>query len=212
MLEWLAGLAPIPPLVAALWIGVATLFGQASGEPHERRTSRIVLTACAGSLMIALILAVARLAGSLPDRVTLGRWLTSGDYQVDLVFATDGLSLALAALVALLCLFVARFAVNYMHREAGFHRLFMVLSLFTAAILLLVMGGNAVLTFVGCGYRSHDRYYGGHYRPGVVQGYYAAPVYVAPPPVVYGAYGYGYRYPQQREGVTVILPPIRIGF
>ncbi len=64
----------------------------------------------------------------------------------------------------------------------------------------------------GYGYRGHDRYYGGHYRPGVVQGYYAAPVYVAPPPVVYGAYGYGYRYPQQREGVTVILPPIRIGF
>lgn len=149
MLEWLAGLTPIPPLAAALWIGVATLFGQASGEPHERRTSWIVLTACAGSLMIALILVIARLIGPLPDRVTLGRWLTSGDYRVDLVFATDGLSLALAALAALLCLFVARFAVNYMHREAGFHRLFMVLSLFTAAILLLVMGGNAVLTFVG---------------------------------------------------------------
>ncbi len=44
---------------------------------------------------------------------------------------------------------VARFAVNYMHREAGFHRLFMVLSLFAAAMALLVTGGNAVLTFVG---------------------------------------------------------------
>ena len=66
----------------------------------------------------------------------------------------------------------------------------------------------------GYGYRDHDRrYYGGYYRPEVVQGYYAAPVYVAPPPpVIYGTYGYGYRYPQPRDGVTVILPPIRIGF
>jgi hypothetical protein len=34
---------------------------------------------------------------SLPDRVVLGRWLSSGDYRVDLVFATDSLSLALAS-------------------------------------------------------------------------------------------------------------------
>ncbi|MFO1421813.1 MAG: proton-conducting transporter membrane subunit, partial [Candidatus Competibacteraceae bacterium] len=149
MLEWLVGLVPALPLVAALWIGAAILFGQASGDAHERRTGRIALVACGASFVVALILAVARLAGSLPDRVLLGRWLTSGDYRVDLVFATDGLSLALAVLASLLCLFVARFAVNYMHREAGFHRLFMVLSLFAAAMALLVTSGNAVLTFVG---------------------------------------------------------------
>ncbi len=149
MLEWLVGLVPALPLAAALWIGVSISFGRTGGEAHERRTSRIVLAVCGASLVVTVALAVARFAGSLPDRVVLGRWLTSGDYRVDLVFATDGLSLALAVLVSLLCLFVARFAVNYMHREAGFHRLFMVLSLFAAAMVLLVMSGNAVLTFVG---------------------------------------------------------------
>ncbi|MEI2782888.1 MAG: NADH-quinone oxidoreductase subunit M [Candidatus Competibacter sp.] len=149
MPEWLVGLVAALPLAAALWIGAAILFGRASGEAHERRTGRIALTACGASFAAALALAVARIAGSLPDRVVLGRWLTSGDYRVDLVFATDGLSLTLAVLASLLCLFVARFAVNYMHREAGFHRLFMVLSLFAAAMALLVTGGNAVLTFVG---------------------------------------------------------------
>ncbi len=149
MLEWLVGLVMALPLAAALWIGVAILFGQASGEAHERRTSRIALAACGASFVAMLVLAAARFAGPLPDQVVLGRWLTSGDYRVDLVFATDGLSLTLAILASLLCLFVARFAVNYMHREAGFHRLFMVLSLFAGAMLLLVTGGNAVLTFVG---------------------------------------------------------------
>ena len=149
MLEWIVGLVPVPPLAAGLWIGVAILFGWASGEAHERRTSRIALAAGAASFVATLALVAARLAGTLPERLTLGRWLTSGDYRVDLNFVTDHLSLALMVWVSLACLLITRFAVNYLHREAGFHRFFMILSLFAAAMLLLVMGGNAVLTFVG---------------------------------------------------------------
>ncbi|MBL8258747.1 MAG: NADH-quinone oxidoreductase subunit M [Candidatus Competibacteraceae bacterium] len=149
MLAWLAALIPALPLAAALWLGAAILFGQASGEAHERRTSRIALAALGASFASALLLAVARFTGELPDQVAFGQWLSSSNYRVDLLFATDSLSLTLAVLASLLCLLVARFAVNYMHREAGFHRLFMVLSLFAAAMGLLVTGGNAVLTFIG---------------------------------------------------------------
>ncbi len=149
MLEWIVGLIPALPLAAALWIGGAILFGQASGEAHERRTSRIALAACGASFVAALALVVARLTGQAPDQVVLGRWLASGDYRVDLNFIADSLSLALLVLASLACLLVARFAVNYMHREAGFHRFFMILTLFAAAMALLVMGGNAVLTFIG---------------------------------------------------------------
>jgi hypothetical protein len=42
-----------------------------------------------------------------------------------------------------------RFSVSYMHRETGFQRFFMVLSLFIGAMLLIVLAGNAVLAFVG---------------------------------------------------------------
>jgi proton-translocating NADH-quinone oxidoreductase chain M len=149
MLEWIVGLIPALPLAAASWIGIAILFGQASGEAHERRTSRIALAACGAAFVAALALIVARSTGRWPDQVVLGRWLTSGDYRVELNFVTDHLSLALLALTSLTCLLVARFAVNYMHREPGFHRFFMILSLFAAAMALLVMGGNAVLTFIG---------------------------------------------------------------
>ena len=149
MLEWLVGLVPALPLAAALWIGIAILSGGASGERHERRTCRIALAAGAGSLVATLALVVARLIGEPPDPVILGRWLSSGAYRIDLNFVTDNLSLALMTLTALACLFVTRFSVHYMHREAGFHRFFLILSLFTSAMLLLVMSGNAVLTFVG---------------------------------------------------------------
>ena len=36
-----------------------------------------------------------------------------------------------------------------MHREAGYHRFFFILSLFSSAMLLLVLSGNAVGTFIG---------------------------------------------------------------
>ena len=149
MFEWIVALMLALPLAAALWISLAILFGRAKGEARERNTSGIALAASAGSLLAALALVAARLAGRLPEQVTLGGWLASGDYRVDLVFLTDHLSLALAVLAALVCVLVIRFAVNYMHREPGFHRFFLILSLFAAAMPLLVTGGNAVLTFIG---------------------------------------------------------------
>ncbi|MCC9000638.1 MAG: hypothetical protein LM522_14305, partial [Candidatus Contendobacter sp.] len=149
MFEWIAGLIPALPLAAALWIGIAILFGWASGEAHERRSSQIALAACTVSLIATLALVAARVAGQLPDQMVFGRWLSSGAYRIDLNFATDNLSLTLMTLAALACLFITRFSVHYMHREAGFHRFFLILSLFTSAMLLLVMSGNAVLTFVG---------------------------------------------------------------
>jgi hypothetical protein len=77
-----------------------------------------------------------------------GDWLTSGQVKIAFKLSTAGFNLALATLFALLLLVAMRFSVNYMHREAGFHRFFFILNLFAAAMLLLVLSGNAVFTFV----------------------------------------------------------------
>ena len=69
MLEWLVALILALPLAAALWIGLAILFGQANGEAHEPRTSGIALTASAGAFA-AIAPAHRRPAGrnSCPNR------------------------------------------------------------------------------------------------------------------------------------------------
>jgi hypothetical protein len=61
----------------------------------------------------------------------------------------DTLGLSMTTLVALLSLLALRFSVNYLHREGGYQRFFMVMCLFMAAMLLIVMAGNALLVFVG---------------------------------------------------------------
>lgn len=149
MLLELLPLAPLPPLLAVAGIGIGMLAGLLRGEAGEGLTSRIALSAAALSLLLVLATLVIRLLGGLDAQCVLGTWLRSGAYHIDIEFTLDALSLPVAFLFALLALLVLRFSVNYMHREAGFHRFFLVLSLFTGAMLLLVTAGNAALCFVG---------------------------------------------------------------
>jgi len=148
LLEGLA-LTPLPPLLAAACIGGGVLAGRIRGEAGEHISSRLALGAAGLALVQILALLVIKWLATLNSPLRLGTWLRSGGYHIDIEFSLDILSLPLAALFALLALMVLRFSVNYMHREAGFHRFFMVLSLFLGAMLLLTTAGNAALCFVG---------------------------------------------------------------
>lgn len=149
MLDWVVPLIPGLPMLAALVIGIGIVSGRIEGEPGERPTSNIAVGMTALSFILAIVAFGGHRAGLVSEQVVLGTWLSSDDYLVNVSFAPDGLSLALASLFALFSLMVARFSVNYMHREAGFHRFFLILSLFAGAMQLLVLAGNAVFTFIG---------------------------------------------------------------
>jgi formate hydrogenlyase subunit 3/multisubunit Na+/H+ antiporter MnhD subunit len=143
-------LIPLLPLLAAFWIAVGYLFGANRGEKGERMTGRIALSASALSLLLILVIdGVSLFYGVVPGQVVLGQWLAVGEYQVLFSFTLDALGLAMTTLVALLAFLAQRFSVNYMHREAGFQRFFIVMSLFTGGMLLLVSAGNALLLFIG---------------------------------------------------------------
>lgn len=141
-------LIPGLPLLAAVLIALDRLLGWNRGDEGERFTARLVLLA--GFLSLALVLWADvgyLLSGS--RHVVLLPWLHSGMYTASISFHLDTLSLSVATLVALVTLLVSRFSVNYLHREAGFQRFFMVLAIFTAAMQLIALSGSAVLAFVG---------------------------------------------------------------
>ncbi len=119
------------------------------GRPRSARRRAIALGAAALSLTAVLAADVMALIAGTPGQVRLGTWLASGDVVVRLSLTLDGLGLLMATLVAPICLATLKFSVHYMHREAGFRRFFLALSLFTGAMLTIVTAGNAVLTFVG---------------------------------------------------------------
>lgn len=148
-MDALAVLIPLLPLVAAAVIGIGHLFGQISGESGERTTANIATGAITLSCVLALTLLGADLLGKNTGSFNAGQWLRSGTLGIQVSFFTTGFSIILAALFSILLIIVTRFSTNYMHREAGFHRFFFILSLFSSAMLLLVLSGNAIGTFIG---------------------------------------------------------------
>lgn len=149
MSDWWLLLIPGLPLLAACWVAARVVFFRGRGDAAEYVSAYPVLSANVLSLLLIVVAAVRAVTTDAPQHVLLLPWLHSGTYHADISFRLDSLSLSVAAVVALLVLLVTRFSINYLHREPGFQRFFMVLALFAAAMQLIILAGSAWLVFVG---------------------------------------------------------------
>jgi NADH:ubiquinone oxidoreductase subunit 5 (subunit L)/multisubunit Na+/H+ antiporter MnhA subunit len=148
-MDALVVLIPLMPLLAAATIGTGHLFGLIKGEASEPFTALTASWAISMSCLLALALLGADVLHMNHGTFMVGLWLDSDSLNIVMNLITTGFNAKLAALFAVLLTVIIRFSINYMHREAGFHRFFFILSLFSSAMLLLVLSGNAVGTFVG---------------------------------------------------------------
>lgn len=151
MLEFIATLVIAAPLAAAMIIGLGILFRYLEDETSEQVVGKlsaavalISLLSVAGLLIYALLN-----PGQLPASLTLLDWFSSGQLSIEIALSLDMLALSIGSLFALLLFITQRFSINYLHRERGYFRFFMVLNLFTAAMLLIVLSGNAITAFLG---------------------------------------------------------------
>lgn len=149
MSEILIALAPLFSILATIWIAINQIIDQTCSDAREVDTARISVWAAALALFSMLGLDIIALLNGEPGQIHLGEWFSSGDFVIRLSFTLDTLGLVMGTLVALLVLMTMRFSVNYMHREAGFHRFFITMNLFSSAMMLIVLGGNVVMVFVG---------------------------------------------------------------
>lgn len=150
-------LVPGLPLLAVIAIGLRVLLGRDTGDAAEPLTVHLAALAAFGGLALLLVIDVLAWRHGLPGHRMLAVWFGSGNWQGSFSFLLDEISLPLSTLTALIGWLVIRFSANYLHREAGFHRYFMVLSLFLAGMQLVLLAGNGLLAFVGwemCGVAS----------------------------------------------------------
>ncbi|MCG8608479.1 NADH-quinone oxidoreductase subunit L, partial [bacterium] len=80
---------------------------------------------------------------------TLYSWIATGDFSVDIGFLIDPLSLVMILVITGVGFLIHVYSIGYMHGDRGFARYFAFLNLFTFAMLLLVLGDNFLLLFVG---------------------------------------------------------------
>jgi NADH-quinone oxidoreductase subunit L len=78
-------------------------------------------------------------------------WISAGSITIDASFQLDPLSAVMVAFVTFVGLLIHLYSVGYMHGESerGYARYFAYLNLFMFAMLLLVLGSNLVVLFVG---------------------------------------------------------------
>ena len=150
-LRWI----PLLPLIAAVLSGGWLLFG---GRQWPR--ALVILLAVGApiaSFAIALVQVFTLATGFEAEQRwfvdNLYTWISAGDFHAELSFLLDPLSSVMVLVVTGVGSLIHVYAVGYMdddHRDdRGFQRFFVYLNLFTFSMLMLVLGDNLLVMFVG---------------------------------------------------------------
>lgn len=139
-------LVPALPLAGFLLV---LLFGRRLGEPG----AGIIATLMTASSFVVVGLTYLDMV-SMPEEerrriVTLYSWIPVGDLQIDLAFLADPLSITMALFITGIGSLIHLYAIGYMHGDPKFPKFFMYLNLFVFSMLVLVLGENLLVTFLG---------------------------------------------------------------
>ena len=146
MLLKLTWLIPVFPLIGSIING---FFGLKLGK---RLVGLIACGSVALSFLTTLLVFIGYLllpdSGAVYEQV-LFQWIVAGDFNVQFGFQIDPLSLTMMTFVTGVGFLIHVYSTGYMHEEYSFYRFFAYLNLFMFAMLLLVMGNNFLVMFIG---------------------------------------------------------------
>jgi NADH-quinone oxidoreductase subunit L len=142
-----------------LWlIPILPLAGFVLNGFFGRRSSKAMVNAIAvGSVLLSFLWVLKTLAalgafsGSLESAYVehYFTWIQSGSLNIGVDFAVDRLTAVMLMVVTGVGFLIHVYAVGYMAHEGGYYRFFAYLNLFMFFMLVLVLGANYLLLFVG---------------------------------------------------------------
>jgi len=141
-------LAALAPLVGAFLVGLwGTSLG---GNVLGRRASHClaILGVFVSFVLSAWTLWVVSTTGERYEE-TLYSWMQIGSLNMEVGFLIDGLSSLMMCVVTFVSLMVHIYTMGYMEEDEGYNRFFAYISLFTFAMLMLVMSNNLLQLFFG---------------------------------------------------------------
>ena len=139
-------LIPVLPLAGAL---INLILGRKLGDP---RAGWVATIATASSFLVTVLAYFEMLGRPAEERshvATMFSWIRVGSLQVDLAVLADPLSIVMALFVTGISTLIHLYAIGYMHGDTKFSKFFLYLNLFVFSMLLLVLGENLLVTFLG---------------------------------------------------------------
>lgn len=113
--------------------------------------SMVSLVGC-GSVLISFLLSIylfTSFPGGAGYTTEVFNWIQVGTLSIPFAFQIDQLSLIMLLLVTGVGFVIHVYSAGYMSHDAGFGKFFAFLNLFIFSMLLLVMGANYVMMFIG---------------------------------------------------------------
>ncbi len=146
-MEHLIWLIPALPLAGFLLL---VAFGRRMGEPRAGWLATVMVV---GSFVasVAVFLSARGSAGGKSHVLTqkLYTWIPAGGFRADVGFLADPLSLTMCLFVTGIAALIHLYSVGYMHGDENFSKFFIYLNLFVFSMLMLVLGDNLLITFLG---------------------------------------------------------------
>ncbi|MCX6536310.1 MAG: NADH-quinone oxidoreductase subunit L [Actinobacteria bacterium] len=139
-------LIPVLPLAGAV---LNLVLGRKLGDP---RAGWVATIATASSFLVTVLTYFEMLGLPAEERshvVKMFSWIGVGSLQVDLAVLADPLSIVMALFVTGISTLIHLYAIGYMHGDAKFSKFFLYLNLFVFSMLMLVLGENLLVTFLG---------------------------------------------------------------
>ena len=133
---------PLLPLIAAAVVG---LFG----SKLPRATAHWLTIGAVGAAFVLSAMVLNATMDGYTYNGNIYNWLTSGSIQFNVGFLIDNLSAMMMVVVTFVSLMVHIYTIGYMHEDPGYTRFFSYISLFTFAMLMLVMANNFMQLFFG---------------------------------------------------------------
>lgn len=142
-IDLIVKLIPLFPLMAVLVNG---LFGHRYSHDLAHRFAW-------GSVLMSFLCVLAVFTETLRTgaarEVIAYKWIFGGDLTINLAYLIDPLTCIMLLVITGVGFLIHVYSVGYMHGETGFTRFFVYMNLFMVSMLLLVMGNNYVVLFIG---------------------------------------------------------------
>ncbi len=143
---------PAAPLLGAFVIGLLSAVSPKRGMFPPRKLVYII--ACAGPLVsfavsLGIFACLLQAPGDLVLKQKLFDWIAAGSFQVAASFGVDRLVAAMLLFITFVGFLIHVYSTGYMSKDPGYARYFAYLNLFLFSMIILVMGSNLPLMFVG---------------------------------------------------------------
>ena len=132
------------PLIGGLLSG---FFGSTLGKWFTNGVT--ILSVLISFLIACLILFEINSDPSLIINQDIYTWLSVGNFHFTAGILIDHLTVSMMAVVTFVSLVVHIYTIGYMRQDPGYHRFFSYISLFTFAMLTLVISNNFLQLFFG---------------------------------------------------------------